>query len=328
MNKNIRTALLTSAVALSAAFSTVAHAEGYRNDGGASASQYQGQDQSQQQQQGQNQGQSQIANGGQGGQGGQGGSAVSGSNAAAVSGSVSGANAQTGAIDIQNNSQGGAAHAQGGAANAQGGASQASTGPINVAPNQSTVNSFRSFVGTNAPNLVGSVDGCLAVLGWSAAVNVFGSTGVGLGGGNQRAEFVEQCAAVKSAFEVWNRAGGDLAKEAFAIEMLIKALPNYAAPAMERAVERINTYIEQNGATEPKSVMSIFGAKSFSGAAAAPAPAPAANGNAGGVTINVNPVVHTKETVRTVTAAPARPAPRPATKPTPKPAVKPDCGCK
>jgi hypothetical protein len=330
MNKTLRTAVLTSVIALSSAFTTAAYADGYRNEGGASANQYQGQDQQQQQQQGQNQGQgqSQVANGGQGGQGGQ---AVSGSQSTATSGSISGANAQTGPIDIQNNSAGGAAHAEGGAAHAAGGAATAQNGPINVAPNQSTVNSFRSFVGTNAPNLVGSVDNCLAVLGWSAAVNVFGSTGIGIGGGNQRAEYIEQCAAVKSAFEVWNRADGDLAKETFAIDMLIKALPNYAAPAMERAVERINTYIEQNGDAQPDSVMSIFGARSFRKTeATATAPAAPANAN-GGVTINLNPVVNTieKETVRTVTAAP-KPAPKPAApKPAPKPAAaKPDCACK
>ena len=66
MNKPFRTAVLTSVIALSGAFTTAAHAEGYRNEGGASASQYQGQDQQQQQQQnqGQNQGQNQTANGG------------------------------------------------------------------------------------------------------------------------------------------------------------------------------------------------------------------------------------------------------------------------
>ena len=308
MNKSIRTAVLTSVIALSGAFTTAANAEGYRNEGGASASQYQGQDQQQQQQQGQQQGQNQTATGG---------TAVSGSSSTAVSGSTSGAVAQTGPIDVN------AAGGQGGQAvsNAQGG----STGPINVAPNQSTVNSFRSFVGTNAPNLVGGVDNCLAVLGWSAAVNVFGSTGVGIGGGNQRAEYVEQCAAVKSAFEVWNRAGGDLTKEAFAIDLLLKALPNYAAPAMEKAVERINTYIEQNGDKEPSSVMQLFGARSFRKTAApAATDAPAANNNAGGTTININPVVHTIEKqTRTVVQQqkPRAAAPAPA-----KP--KPKCDCK
>lgn len=328
MNKTIRTAVLTSVVALSGAFSTVAQADGYRNEGGASASQYQGQDQQQQQQQqqGQNQGQSQTANGG---------TAISGSNSAsnstAVSGSTSGAVAQTGPINVDAAGGQGGQGGQGGTAvsNAQGGTSVSnaqggSTGPISVAPSQSTVNNFRSFVGTNAPNLSGSVDNCLAVLGWSAAVNVFGSTGVGIGGGNQRAEYIEQCAAVKSAFEVWNRANGDLSKEAFAIEMLIKALPNYAAPAMEKAVERINTYIEQNGDQEPDSVMSIFGARAFrKGAAAAPA-APANNNS--GTTININPVVHTIEKTREVRTVvqPAKPAaPKAAPKPAaPKPAPK------
>ena len=225
------------------------------------------------------------------------------------------------------NATGGTSNATGGNAtggNAAGGTSNASTGAVNVAPQQSTVNNFRSFVGTHAPNLSGSVDNCLAVLGWSAAVNVFGATGVGIGGGNQRTEYVEQCAAVKSAFEVWNRANGDVNKETFALDLLIKALPTYGKPAMDSAVERINSYIEQNGDQEPDSVMNIFGAKAFRKKDAAatqapapvvPAPVPAAPAN---LTVVVNPVVLTKE-IRVIVGA---------QKKADQPAKKPDCGCK
>lgn len=244
--------------------------------------------------------------------------------------STSNANANAGAFASTGpvNANGGEANATGGNANATGGtsSSNAATGPVTVNPSQTTVNKFRSFVGTNAPNLQGSVDGCLAVLGWSAAVNVFGATGIGLGGGSQHTEYVEQCAAVKSAFEVWNRAGGDVAKETFAVQMLINALPTYGKPAMDQAVKRINTYIDTHGDQEPDSVMSIFGAQSFRHKVSVAAGQQQQSQGYGGVTLNVYPVVQTKETVRTVHTVAPKKAPVP--KPRPKAAVKkaaPDC---
>lgn len=210
------------------------------------------QDQTQKQGQGQIQGQQQSSN--------------SNSNSNSNANSNSHAQSVSGAQSISG------AHVSG--VSAQGGNSNSSsnTGPVTttttVAPSQSTVNEFRSFVGTNAPALSASVDNCLAVTGTSFALNIFGGTGVGIGGGSQQATYVAQCAAVKSAFDVWNRASGDKQMETFAIEMLIKALPAYAQPAMEKAVERVNTYIEQNGAEEPESVMQVFGAKSFNKKAA------------------------------------------------------------
>ncbi len=335
MNKTLRTLAFTSAVAL---FGGSAYATGNHNDQpvkqppaptqsqGQGQNQGQSQLQSQAQNQGQNQGQSQQANG----------TGIGTGIATSTAGASAGATAQTGAITNTNgasaqtgpitNTNGASAATGAIDVNAAGGAANAATGPINVAPSQSTVNSFRSFVGTNAPNLSGAVDNCLAVVGWSFSANVFGSTGVGLGGGNQRAEFVEQCSAVKSAFEVWNRANGDVAKETFAIEMLIKALPNYAKPAMDSAVERINAYVEKNGENEPDSVMSIFGAKAFKKKDLPPATLPAA-ANTGtqlqGVTLVVNPVVHTVEThtkeTRVVVKQPKAPVPA---------ALAPDCGCK
>lgn len=246
--KNINALLISTALT---AFSTAASATCYTcnneerpTPAPVTASQTQGQGQAQGQIQGQlqGQGQQQSAN------------ADSSSHALSVSGaqSVSGANVS--------------------GVSAQGGNSHSNTGPVTttttVAPSQSTVNEFRSFVGTNAPALASSVDNCLAVTGSSFALNVFGGTGVGIGGGSQQATYVEQCAAVKSAFDVWNRASGDKQMETFAIEMLIKALPAYAQPAMEKAVERVNAYVEQNGAEEPESVMQVFGAKSFNKKAA------------------------------------------------------------
>ncbi len=337
MNKTLRTLAFTSAVALfgGSAYATGNHQEPVKTPPAPTQSQgqgqSQGQSQSQGQNQGQNQGQSQQANGTGIGVG------ISDANAAASAGATAGAKAETGAITNTNgaNAETGpitntnGANAQTGTIDVKsaGGAANAATGPITVAPSQSTVNSFRSFVGTNAPNLSGAVDNCLAVVGWSFSANVFGSTGVGLGGGNQRAEFIEQCSAVKSAFEVWNRANGDVAKETFAIEMLIKALPNYAKPAMDAAVERINAYTEKNGDAEPDSVMSIFGAKAFKKKELPPAPLPAVNNGAqqqqNGVTLIVNPVVHTVEThtkeTRVVVKQP---------KPVVPAALAPDCGCK
>ncbi len=297
---------------------------------GQNQGQNQGQGQIQGQGQNQGQGQQQTANGTGIGVGVGTGIATSNAGASAVNGSVNGTvtGTNTNTVTGTNTSTNTVTGTNTNANTASTGpvtstnANTAATGPINVAPQQSTVNSFRSFVGTNAPNLSGSVDNCLAVLGWSGAVNFFGNTGIGIGGGNQRTEYVEQCAAVKSAFEVWNRADGDINKETFAIEMLVKALPKYAKPAMDAAVERINTYIEQNGDAQPDSVMNIFGAKSFKRREAAPV-APAqpvqqapANGN---VTLNLFPVVETKETVRTVVAT--------QQKRKPAPAKKPDCGC-
>ena len=343
MKKTVRALAFTSAVALfgGSAYATGNHNEPVKPPPAPTQSQGQGQNQgqnqsqlqSQAQNQGQNQGQSQQANG----------TGIGTGIATSTAGASAGATAQTGAITNTNgasaatgaitNTNGASAatgaidvNAGGGAANAAGGAANAATGPINVAPSQSTVNSFRSFVGTNAPNLSGAVDNCLAVVGWSFSANVFGGTGVGLGGGNQRAEFVEQCSAVKSAFEVWNRANGDVAKETFAIEMLIKALPTYAKPAMDAAVERINAYVEKNGAKEPDSVMSIFGAKALK-KKDLPPPPPPADANTGtqlqGVTLVVNPVVHTVEThtkeTRVVVKQPKAPVPA---------ALAPDCGCK
>jgi len=281
-----------------------------QNNQGQTQGQGQGQIQGQGQTQGQ--GQSQTANGGTGiGTGIGVGTGISSSTSGAVSGSTSGATATTGAITNDNRS----------GATANGGA--ATTGPINVAPQQSTVNNFRSFVGTNAPNLAGSVDNCLAVLGWSAAVNFFGNTGIGVGGGNQRTEYVEQCAAVKSAFEVWNRSAGDVQKETFAIDMLIKALPTYGKPAMDAAVNRINTYIEQNGDQEPDSVMNLFGAKAFRRKPVDAAPAAATvqaapQANPTNLTVVVQPVIEKKET--TVIAANGN-------KKKPAPKAKPKCTC-
>ena len=290
MNKTLRTLAFTSAVAFfgSSAYATGNQEQPERGHNGHQRAvptvvqQGQGQQQGQRQGQQQGQGQAQTANGTGIGVG----TATAG--ATAATGPITntnGAVAETGPIDV----------------NAAGGAANAATGPITVAPNQSTVNSFRSFVGTNAPGLSGAVDNCLAIVGWSAAVNVFGSTGVGVGGGNQRAEFVEQCSAVKSAFEVWNRANGDVAKETFAIEMLIKALPNYAKPAMDSAVTRINAYVEANGAAEPDSVMTIFGATALKKKAVEPVVVAPVRNDSGaaaqaGVTLVVNPVVHTVET--------------------------------
>lgn len=344
MKKTMAALTLTSVLAFAQAAWAGGNEEGYGKDHGGKPPvtqptpttntnlQGQNQGQAQGQIQGQNQGQTQNATGigiGTGIASSTSG-AVAGSNATAATGPITntnGASATTGPIknDSSATALGGTSSstALGGASNATGGVSNASTGAVNVAPQQSTVNNFRSFVGTNAPNLSGSVDNCLAVLGWSAAVNVFGATGIGLGGGNQRTEYVEQCAAVKSAFEVWNRANGDINKETFALDLLIKALPTYGKPAMEAAVGRINTYIEQNGDAQPDSVMNIFGAKSFRKkeveVAAAPVAAPAAAAVApNNVTVIVNPVVEHKET-RVIVAA---------KKKVDQPVKKPDCGCK
>lgn len=158
-----------------------------------------------------------------------------------------------------------------------------------VAPTQSQVNNYRSFVGSNAPNVAAAVDKCLVVAGWSFGLNAMGTDAGSLSIGKNDAKFIEQCAAVDASLKLFVLANGDKQQEALSINLLLKALPNYGPDALKATVEGINKYVEENGDEEPTSVMQVFGAKAFKKKPAAVQP----------VVVAPAPVVQpTKEIVR------------------------------
>jgi len=157
---------------------------------------------------------------------------------------------------------------------------QAVTSNTTYAPSTTTVTNYRTFVAASAPNIAAAVDNCLAVTGWSVGLSWMGGEAGSLTGGRNKAEFVEQCAAVKKSIELFDRAvlTDDMQLKALSLNLLLHALPNYGPAAMKDTVDKVNAYVEKNGDEEPGSVVQIFGAKAFkpkTRVAPPPAPAPA-----------------------------------------------------
>ena len=151
----------------------------------------------------------------------------------------------------------------GGRADAASSSASASSSTGGNVGNITTNNNYRAFGSTNAPNLSGSVDHCMAVTGRSYGINVMGTDAAGIGFGKQKVEYNEKCAAVSVGTNMLNTAGRDPQKEALGLGILSEALPGQVPQAIEKTVERVNAYAAKNSNTRPSSVLELFGAKAL-----------------------------------------------------------------